>query len=391
MKIKRYEASSIQEAIIKIKNDLGENAILLSSKRLRGGRNPLFELTAAADEVQAERRSSTLPRVEPRGIGRTPVTPPESQETLHAFRRDLDDLKALVIEANRKNILYGELMELKESLSTFFDMLGIRKTEGKHQPLSKLYYNLVAGGVSKDRAYRLVGTIRKGLTARAEDDYDGVLRSAEEFIQKSLVPSYERTRQGRVVAFVGPTGVGKTTTLAKLAARWSLEKNKKVGLVTADTYRIAAVEQLRTYAKIMGLPLEVASEKEEFKNALRKLQDRDVILIDTPGRSFSDETHLQRLRDYLHLEIPVETNLLISMTASPENMLATTSLFDKVGYDAIIFTKLDESNTYGLIYNIVDQVGKPVYYVTHGQNVPQDIESLDPAKLARMVVRNSLH
>jgi flagellar biosynthesis protein FlhF len=390
MKIKRYEASSIQEAITKIKNDLGEHAIMLSSKRLRGGRNPLFELTAAADEVQAERRSST-PRAEPRGDGKTPAMPPESQETIHAFRRDLEDLKALVIEANRKNILYGELMELKESLSTFFDMLGIRKAEGKPQPLSKLYYNLVAGGVSKDRAYRLVGMIRKGLAVRAENDYDGVLRSAEEFIQKSLVPSYERTHQSRVVAFVGPTGVGKTTTLAKLAARWSLEKNKKVGLVTADTYRIAAVEQLRTYAKIMGLPLEVASEKEEFKNALRKFQDRDVILIDTPGRSFSDETHLQRLRDYLRLEIPVETNLLISMTASPENMLATTSRFDKVGYDALIFTKLDESNTYGLIYNVVDQIGKPVYYITNGQNVPQDIESLNPAKLARMIVRNSLH
>ena len=391
MKIKRYEASSIQEAIIKIKNDLGEQAILLSSKRLRGGRNPLFELTAAADEVQAERRSSTLPRAEPRATGRTPVIPQENQETLHAFRRDLEDLKALVIEANRKNILYGELMELKESLSTFFDMLGLRKTEGKPQPLSKLYCNLVAGGVSKDRAYRLVGMIRKGLTAHAEGDYDGVLRSAEEFIQKSLVPSYERPRQGRVVAFVGPTGVGKTTTLAKLAARWSLEENKKVGLVTADTYRIAAIEQLRTYAKIMGLPLEVASEKEEFKNALRKFQDRDVILVDTPGRSFSDETHLDRLKDYLRPEIPVETNLLISMTASPENMLATTSRFEKVGYEAIIFTKLDESNTYGQIYNVVDQVGKPVYYVTNGQNVPQDIESLNPAKLARMVVRNSLH
>jgi flagellar biosynthesis protein FlhF len=390
MKIKRYEASSIQEAIIKIKNDLGENAILLSSKRLRGGRNPLFELMAAADEIQADRRGST-PQAEPRGTGKTPAVPSESQDMLHAFRKDLEDLKALVIEANRKNILYGELMELKESLSTFFDMLGIRKTEGKPQPLSKLYYNLVAGGVSKDRAYRLVGTIRKGLTARAEDDYDGILRSAEELIQKSLVPSYERTRQGRIVAFVGPTGVGKTTTLAKLAARWSLEESKKVGLVTADTYRIAAVEQLRTYAKIMGLPLEVASEKEEFKNALRKLQDRDVILIDTPGRSFNDETHLDRLRDYLRLEIPVETNLLISMTASPENMLATTSRFDKVGYNAIIFTKLDESNAYGQIYNVIDHVGKPVYYVTNGQNVPQDIESLNPAKLARMVVRNSLH
>jgi len=391
MKIKRYEASSIQEAIIKIKNDLGEQAILLSSKRLRGGRTPLFELTAAADEVQAERRSSPVPGGEPRATERTLFRPQESHETLHAFRRDLEDLKALVIEANRKNILYGELMELKESLNSFFDMLGVRKAEGKPQPLSKLYCNLVAGGVSKDRAYRLVGLIRKGLTAQAEEDFDGVLHSAEEFIQKSLVPSYERTRQGRVVAFVGPTGVGKTTTLAKLAARWALEEDKKVGLVTADTYRIAAIEQLRTYAKIMGLPLEVASEKEEFKNALHRFRDRDVILIDTPGRSFTDERHLDRLRDYLRLEIPVETNLLISMTASPENMLATTSRFDKVGYEAIIFTKLDESNAYGQIYNIIDQVGKPVYYVTNGQNVPHDIERLNPAKLAKMIVRNSLH
>jgi flagellar biosynthesis protein FlhF len=240
MKIKRYEATSIQEAIIKIKNDLGENAILLSSKRLRGGRNPLFELTAAADDTPADRKRTAL-RAEPRET-RDAAAEPERPETIQAFRRDLEDLKALIIEANRKNILYGELIELKESLSTFFDMLGIRKAEGKPQPLSRLYCNLVAGGVSRDRACRLVGAIRKEGAARAEDDYDGVLRSAEEFIQKSLVSPYERTRQGRVVAFVGPTGVGKTTTLAKLAARWSLEENKKVGLVTADTYRIAAVE-----------------------------------------------------------------------------------------------------------------------------------------------------
>jgi flagellar biosynthesis protein FlhF len=389
MKIKRYEATSIQEAIIKIKNDLGENAILLSSKRLRGGRNPLFELTAAADDTPADRKRTAL-RAEPRET-RDAAAEPERPETIQAFRRDLEDLKALIIEANRKNILYGELIELKESLSTFFDMLGIRKAEGKPQPLSRLYCNLVAGGVSRDRACRLVGAIRKEGAARAEDDYDGVLRSAEEFIQKSLVSPYERTRQGRVVAFVGPTGVGKTTTLAKLAARWSLEENKKVGLVTADTYRIAAVEQLRTYAKIMNLPLEVASEKEELRNALRTFQDRDIILVDTPGRSVNDEKHLQRLRDYLRPDVPVETNLLISLTASPENMIETASRFDRVGYNAIIFTKLDESNAYGLIYNVVDQVGKPVYYVTNGQKVPQDIERLDPAKLARMVVRNSLH
>ncbi len=389
MKIKRYEAASIQEAIIKIKNDLGQNAILLSSKRLRGGRKPLYELTAASDDAPSDPKVAA-PRAEP-GEMRNGAAEPVRPETIQDFRRDLEDLKALVIEANRKNILYGELMELKESLSTFFDMLGIRKTEGKPQPLSRLYCNLVAGGVSRDRACRLVGAIRKEGAAGAEDDYDGMLRSAEEFIQKSLVPPYERRRQGRVVAFVGPTGVGKTTTLAKLAARWSLEENKKVGLVTADTYRIAAIEQLRTYAKIMNLPLEVASEKEEFAKALRTFQDRDIILVDTPGRSVGDEEHLRRLRDFLRPDVPVETNLLISLTASPENMIETASRFDRVGYDAMIFTKLDESNSYGLIYNVIDQIGKPVHYVTNGQKVPQDIDRLDPAKLARMVVRNSLH
>ncbi|MGB4549776.1 MAG: flagellar biosynthesis protein FlhF [Syntrophales bacterium] len=389
MKIKRYEAASIQEAIIKIKNDLGQNAILLSSKRLRGGRKPLYELTAASDDAPSDPKVAA-PRAEP-GEMRNGAAEPARPETIQDFRRDLEDLKALVIEANRKNILYGELMELKESLSTFFDMLGIRKTEGKPQPLSRLYCNLVAGGVSRDRACRLVGAIRKEGAAGAEDDYDGMLRSAEEFIQKSLVPPYERRRQGRVVAFVGPTGVGKTTTLAKLAARWSLEENKKVGLVTADTYRIAAIEQLRTYAKIMNLPLEVASEKEEFAKALRTFQDRDIILVDTPGRSVGDEEHLRRLRDFLRPDVPVETNLLISLTASPENMIETASRFDRVGYDAMIFTKLDESNSYGLIYNVIDQIGKPVHYVTNGQKVPQDIDRLDPAKLARMVVRNSLH
>jgi flagellar biosynthesis protein FlhF len=161
--------------------------------------------------------------------------------------------------------------------------------------------------------------------------------------------------------------------------------------VTADTYRIAAIEQLRTYAKIMNLPLEVASEKEEFAKALRTFQDRDIILVDTPGRSVGDEEHLRRLRDFLRPDVPVETNLLISLTASPENMIETASRFDRVGYDAMIFTKLDESNSYGLIYNVIDQIGKPVHYVTNGQKVPQDIDRLDPAKLARMVVRNSLH
>jgi flagellar biosynthesis protein FlhF len=183
--------------------------------------------------------------------------------------------------------------------------------------------------------------------------------------------------------------VGKTTTLAKLAAHYAMSEKLGIGLISADTYRIAAAEQLKTYAKIMGLPIKVVSEKEEFKQALSRFSDKDLVLVDTPGKSRNDEGYMEKLRDFLNVGVPVETNLLLSLTSSRENMLDASARFGMINYDNIIFTKVDEATGFGSMYDVIDHVGKPISYLTNGQNVPNDIEDANPGRIARLIMHQS--
>jgi flagellar biosynthesis protein FlhF len=162
-----------------------------------------------------------------------------------------------------------------------------------------------------------------------------------------------------------------------------------VGLISADTYRIAAADQLKTYAKIMGLPIKVVSEKADFKEALSRFSDRDLVMVDTPGKSRKDQGYIEKLQDFLSIGVPVETNLLLSLTASRENMLEAASRFNMVNYDNIIFTKLDEATGLGAMYDVIDEVGKPVSYLTVGQNVPNDIEDANPGRIAKLIMHQS--
>jgi flagellar biosynthesis protein FlhF len=217
------------------------------------------------------------------------------------------------------------------------------------------------------------------------DRFDTTLKLLEDTITKTIPVTNKKKRKG-IIAFVGPTGVGKTTTLAKLAAHYSMSEKLSVGLISADTYRIAAAEQLKTYARIMGLPIKVVSEKEEFRKALNLFSDKDLVLVDTPGKSRSDTGYTEKLRDFLNVGVPVETNLLLSVTTSRENMLDTSSRFGVVNYDNIIFTKLDEATGFGSMYDVIDHVGKPVSYLTNGQNVPSDIEEANPHRIAKLIM-----
>jgi flagellar biosynthesis protein FlhF len=209
--------------------------------------------------------------------------------------------------------------------------------------------------------------------SRAEDpeNYHYTLSAVEDMIKRSIASSYRDTGKKRIFSFVGPAGDGKTTTLAKLAAR-CLSLN--VGIITMDTYRIGAAEQLRKYADIMGVPMEVASEKKELEGVLNKFADKDIILIDTPGKSRGDESYLLKLKEYFTMGLPLETNLVLSMTSSQESMMDAAMRFGIINYNNII------------IYNVIDQVGKPVFYTANGQNVPRDLNKMDPAKLARLIV-----
>jgi len=389
VQIKRFEAASTQEAFLKIKNELGPDAVVLSTRKLRSGRVPLFEVTAALDERPQGRREKPLAL--PAGAPQAAPARGDDETLASTLRRDVEEIKTRLAETAMRPFPYGEFLEMKEMLDTFFDTMGFQRKEKLSGALLKIYHQMVSIGVSRSRAFLLVSTLNRNLPAGELQDEEGLCRVAEKLLARSIGLSYRSAERKRICAFVGPTGAGKTTTLAKIAARSALEEKLKVGLITTDTYRIAAVEQLKTYARIMEIPIEVVSDKTAFRRALAKLSDRDLVLVDTPGKSNLEPGYIEKLRDLFQIENPVETNLLLPLTSSQDNLAENLARFKPIGYQSIIFTKLDESRHFGRIYNVIDQERKPVSYVTNGQNVPQDIEKIDAGRLAKIIMTRTLH
>jgi flagellar biosynthesis protein FlhF len=189
-----------------------------------------------------------------------------------------------------------------------------------------------------------------------------------------------------VAALVGPTGVGKTTTIAKLAANFRLREERRVGLITVDMYRIAAVEQLRTYADIIDLPMEVVSTPREMRAAGDRLSGLELVLVDTAGRSPRDDVRLQELKSMLAEAQADEVHLVLSGAASARNSISIARRFADVGVTALLVTKLDEASGYGNLLSVARSSGLPLSYVTHGQDVPDDIAPADGSKLTRMIL-----
>lgn len=253
-------------------------------------------------------------------------------------------------------------------------------------PLVEHYTALIQQEIATELAHEI---IRK-IDAEKSGDIQQELRNE---VAKLLPTDPEAgdlqpTRDGRprIITLVGPTGVGKTTTVAKLAATFKLKQNKRVGLITADTYRIAAVDQLRTYAGIIGLPLEVVTDPAELTAALERLSDCDAIIIDTAGRSQRDAGRLDELQKLIEAARPHETHLVLSSTASQRVLLETIERFAQIKTDRLIFTKLDEAVTCGVLLNVVRQVNKPLSYITTGQEVPHQIEPGHSTRLAELVL-----
>lgn len=382
MQVKRFEAANIREALAKIKSDLGPDAIVLSTKRLPGEKK-LIEVMAARDDGPAQQ---TLFPGDFKEEEKKNASLPEDRQLFGSLTKDIREIKALILDV-KKERLVSEFAELKESLHNFFDVLGMHGHGKEKNPLTRIYQHLLGRGISPGRACKLLEEMKGNFPDAALCDYEGALQIAESIIRGSFA-KLEGKKEKRIKVFLGPTGVGKTTTLAKLAAHFAIDKKNKVGLVSMDTFRIAALEQLKIYSRIMDLPLEVATEKVTFTEALRSFEDKDVILVDTPGKSRSDALYLQKLQEILAGQRDVETNLLLSLTSSRENMREVYKRFNGFNCDQIILTKLDEADHCGYVYDLLEQTGKTVSYVTTGQNVPQDIRKIDATGFAELIMRN---
>jgi flagellar biosynthesis protein FlhF len=255
--------------------------------------------------------------------------------------------------------------------------------------LFQVYTELIDGEVEDDVARDLICKLKRNASPTQLTDASAarsLLTALVESEVRCCEPITPKSGRRRVVALVGATGVGKTTTIAKLAANFRLRSGIKLGLVTVDTYRVAAVEQLRTYAEIIDLPMKVVTNPLEMRRALDELAGLDLVLIDTAGRSPKDELQIQELKSLLAEAHVDEVHLVLSMTSSRQSLEAAAEKFAAAGTTAVILTKLDEASGMGAVLSLARRVGLPISYLTAGQAVPDDIEPAHPRRLARLVL-----
>jgi flagellar biosynthesis protein FlhF len=290
--------------------------------------------------------------------------------------------------------LTQEVANLKAMLKDVATEVGRQKAPAVPEELFEHYLLLVQNSVDEELAAQIVKSLHRQLRPEHVGEETFVKEKLAEQIEQRLPTSGPITRTKstgpHVVALIGPTGVGKTTTIAKLAANLKLREKHNVGLITIDTYRIAAIDQLKKYADIIGSPLRVVSSPEDLREAVQSMSECGFILIDTAGRSPKDTLKLNELKTFLDAAEPDEVHLVLSSIASTECVELAIDRFQDVRADKLIFTKLDEAAHVGTVLNVVNKVNKKLSYVTTGQDVPDDIEVARGRRLAQLILGSNL-
>ena len=293
------------------------------------------------------------------------------------------------------------MLGLSQEMSALKTMVKdlVHQTRQKQSPqvpeeLFDYYMQLTEQQVSDEIAVDVLKAVQKGLRPEHLQQPEVVRERIAEQLEKLIPTAGPITRSKHtgphVVALIGPTGVGKTTTLAKLAANLKLREKHRVGLITLDTYRIAAIDQLKKYADILGSPLKVVSSADDLREAMRGMSDCDFVLIDTAGRSPNDTLKINELKSVLAVAEPDEVHLVLSSTSSESCMQLAASRFGEVRVDKVIFTKIDEAAHVGMVFNVVRKLNKNLSYITTGQDVPDDIEVGRGRRLAQLILGSGL-
>ncbi len=374
------------DALRQVKRALGKDAVILHTRTFTsgglfglGGR-PVVEITATAD-------TSDLPQRKGQGT----VAPRSGRRKVQADGAVSPmTTMAAVQSGTGVSELAAEVTALKSMVQDLVSETRRTRAPSLPDDLFQTYLTLIEREVSEELAQQLVSRLRNDLGEQRLSDPSAVRAQLETYLG-NMVPvggpiQLHTLPKPAVIALVGPTGVGKTTTVAKLAANFRLRENKKVGLITVDTYRIAAVEQLRTYAQIINVPLEVVMSPSQVRAAMDRLKDCDVILIDTVGRSPNDEIHMNELKCHLDQAKPDEVHLVLSSTVGQTVLDRILASYGALGVDRVIFTKLDEAVGFGVILSCLQKAGARLSYLTTGQDVPDDIEVGQGSRVAQMIL-----
>jgi len=383
----RFQGSSMREACRKMQEALGDDAVVIHTRSFKKGglilgigAREVFEITASKDtRVPDYRAASDVNRRRAAGMEYVARTRPK---VVPMTRPGADRATS--------EVLNSELAEIKGML---LDLMRRSRTKGLpavSDELVELFIQLVESGVHEEVARRLVKRVNTELSGDALHDREALrIKLVEGLAQMMPTGGILRLKPGKctVICLIGPTGVGKTTTLAKLAASYSLGQGKRVGIITADTYRIAAVEQLQRYADLMGVPLRTVLTPTEARRSVEEFADFDLVLVDTAGRSQRDEMKMNELHAYLDALKPDETHLVLAATSRGRTLEGAATAFGRLGVDRLIITKLDEAEEFGFLPQLAIKVSRNLSYITNGQRVPEDIVEADSVALAELVLR----
>ncbi|MDP4163854.1 MAG: flagellar biosynthesis protein FlhF, partial [Bacillota bacterium] len=372
--------------------ELGDDAVILNSKVIETGgflgffRKKSFEVIAAIDPLQKQDVKPIIKeKPKPASVSvPIPVYKPGNQTNeLDAMLSKTDsDLPKLSDE------ILKEITELKSLLKSE----SFKPERAQHsypEPIKQIQRLMEDQEIStKLQEHFLAELLEKwyltGQRANKEEMMLFFHTKLNEFLSSMDFGGLSFSK--KFVNVVGPTGVGKTTTLAKIAADCVIKYKKKVAFITTDTYRIGAIEQLKTYAKILNVPLEVCYNLDDFKEAKEKFEDFDLVLIDTAGRNFRNQQYVQDLQQIIDFSNEMETFLVLSLTAKQKDMEQIYQQFSLIRINKIIFTKADETSVYGSIINMLDKYKIGISYVTNGQNVPDDMMVASPEVIVKLLL-----
>jgi flagellar biosynthesis protein FlhF len=428
MKVKRYVGETAQEAMQKVRSDLGREAIILNTRKIRKKglaglfSKPLVEVVATIDNEINTRSTKQVPPAPvkpifqrneedydvPTFISELNANLKQNQNTLPnknqyiassfnevaneyievGFQKPMNKttsfVKGDIAKEIKKNISSNEMDEIKNMLGKVYDAVKVDYDNNKFSEISKKFLDrLEKNEVDKIIINELKEDIIEHLSFEEQQDEDLVKDTIFGILNNYMKDSKPigMNKNKKVVVVIGPTGVGKTTTLAKLAASMVLNDKQKVGLITSDTYRISAVEQLKTYSEIIGVPLSIIYSPAEIMNAVNNYDDKDIILLDTAGRSHKDQYQLTELKSLLKSSLDFETYLVLSATTKFSDCIEIIKSYSFLDDFKLLFTKLDETSTLGILLNIAYITKKPIAYLTTGQSVPDDIEIANNAKI----------
>ena len=387
MIIKKFQAPTEAEAVLMAKEEMGSSAVVVNVKTVKHRgiakflKKDYVEITAALEEkiyVTGE-----LPQNEINEHINRNNDIVYGERKADVIEEKLNSLQSL-LETKMKEDIDGLREEEKEERR--------QKTEEeneKEQFIRLIYNQMIKNEVDEKYANQIIAEVQPSI--KKDTNVDTILGAIyQKIILKLGQPRTITIEPGerKAVFFIGPTGVGKTTTIAKIAAHFKLNQNVKVALITADTYRIAAVEQLKTYANIIDVPLKVIYTMEEFNQAVKDYSQYDLILIDTAGRSHKNKDRMDDLNEFMEgfSQYSISVYLVLSATTKYKDLKKIVDLYEDISACNLIFTKLDETDAIGNILNIKLDTGMALSYVSYGQNVPDDIEIMNPQVIAKQVL-----